>query len=712
MSKPILHPGICTASRKLLIAFGLGVVATGPGRAQTAQPAAAQVNAMPSRAAPRGPAAALGGFNVDPRFDPCTDFADYVNARWNESHPVPADETTWNAFRVLQAKSLADQRHILEAAAKDASTDPDGSLESKLGRLYAAGMDASTIEALGYAPIKPQLARIAAIRKRVDITRFLDQSFDQGYSYVFRFKSGPDFRDASRQIGFVTQAGLGLPTRDYYFQPKYAAIRRAYLDYIRKSLVLIGTRPSVAGEQARQVLAFETALAKASLAPTELRELDNEYHFVSVAEADEISPHFSWKQFFEAQGIESGRGFSMSQPRFIEEFDRLLATAPIGQWRAYLRFHLVSSASPYLDDAFARAYFDFYEKTLHGQPEMKPRWKRVIEGVNDAMGMALGQLYVAKYFPPSSKARAEKLASDVLGALKHRIEKVGWMSPATKARALEKWALILPKIGYPDSGEWRNWSGLAIAPDRWYADVQAAARYNYHHDIGKIGSRTDRREWTMTPQTVNAYYSHATNTINFPAAILQPPFFFPNGDDAVNFGGIGYVMGHESTHGFDDRGSQFDGHGNRVNWWTPADRKKFNARAAALIQQFNAYTPIPGRPDLHVNGKLTLSENIADLGGLNIAYDALQAAMGRSGQETTGQDASAADRRFFLSSARIFEGSTRKQSAEVKLNVDPHAPDKIRAFAAATNTPAFAKAFQCRPGSKMVHTGAKLVRIW
>jgi len=601
--------------------------ASAPAASATA-PAPAHTAAAPAPAAsvaitPEQPIA----FDLDDQYNPCNDFADYVNAKWNKANPIPADQTRWGAFGILHERSLQQQKQILEAAAQEARDHKGNELEQKLGNLYAAGLDTATIDKLGYDPIKPQLAAIDALKTPADIADFIDTSYNNGDSYIFNFGSGADFKDATRQIGYVYQDGLGLPTRDYYLSPKYKDIRDAYVKYIAKSLELVGTPAADAQKQADAVMAFETGLAKASLSPVELRNLDNRYHFVTVAEADKVSPHFSWDKFFKAQGVDVGKGFSLSQPKFIAEFDKLLATAPVPQWQAYLKFHLVSNASTALSQAFQDNRFDFYDKTLRGQPEQKDRWKRVVDAVNDAMGMGLGELYVARYFPPEAKERAEQLVTNVRAALKEHIENLDWMSAATKQKALEKWALFLPKIGYPDKGEWRDWSGLTIQPDQWYANLEAASKYNYHYDIAKIGKPTDRKEWHMTPQTINAYYSPSTNTINFPAAILQPPFFYAKGDDAVNYGGIGFVIGHESSHGFDDQGSQFDGHGNRADWWTPRDKKAFDERTAALAKQYDGYTPIPGKPDLHVNGKLTLGEDIGDLGGLNIAYTALQAAL-------------------------------------------------------------------------------------
>jgi putative endopeptidase len=502
-----------------------------------------------------------------------------------------------------------------------------------------------------------------------------------------------------------------LPTRDYYTDPKQAELRDAYKAYIAKSLELTGVSEADAKKQADEVLAFETQLAKASLSPTELRDLDNEYHFVSVAQADKVTPHFKWEDFFKAQGLTIDKGFSLSQPKFFAEFDKLLATAPISQWQAYLRFHAIDDASSYLSTTFQDNRFDFYGKTLSGQPEQKPLWKRVLGAVNESMGEALGQLYVAKEFTPEAKAHAQELVTNVRDALKNRIEHLDWMSDATKQKAIDKWNKFLPKIGYPD--HWRSWDGLDIKQGDYYGDVMAAAKFNYDYDIGHIGKPTDRTEWGMTPQTVNAYYDPSTNTINFPAAILQPPFFYANGDDAINYGGIGAVIGHESSHGFDDQGAQFDGDGNKADWWSAQDKAQFKDRTGKLVDQFNGYAPLKDKPDLHVNGQLTLGENIADLGGLNVSYDALQAALQKNPTEANEKiDGYTQDQRFFLSWARVWRNNIREKQAELYLNIDPHAPASLRAIGAPSNMPAFAQAFQCKPGDAMVRDDTKQVKIW
>ncbi|MEO8011773.1 MAG: M13 family metallopeptidase, partial [Dokdonella sp.] len=449
-------------------------------------------------------------------------------------------------------------------------------------------------------------------------------------------------------------------------------------------------------------------LAKVSFAPVELRNPENQYNFVSVDAANKITPNFDWSVFFAAQNADVTDGFSLSQPKFFAELDRMIASTPVADWQAYLRFHHADNASPYLSTPFQQASFDFHKKTLNGQKEDQPRWKRVLATVNDQVGMALGEIYVAQAFPPESKARAQVLVDNMQAALKARIEKLDWMSAATKVKALEKWASFMPKIGYPE--KWRDWSGLSLTPDGYFANVATAVAFNHEYDVARIGKPTDRMEWAMTPQTVNAYYNPTDNTINFPAAILQPPFFDAKADDATNYGGIGAVIGHEATHGFDDQGSQFDAAGNNTDWWASKDKDAFKARTAVFVEQFNAYEALPGK---FVNGQLTLGENIADLGGLAIAYDALQAALGKlPGEVKTEIDGYSEDQRFFMNWARVWRASIRDERLEVMLNTDSHSPPKYRAIGAPSNLPVFASAFSCKPGDPMVRPENVRVKIW
>ena len=646
--------------------------------------------------------------DLDKNVSACADFNAYANGKWIAANPIPADKTRWGAFDELREKSLAAQHTIVEQADKGADKAAAGSIERKIGWLYRSGMNETAIDKAGYGPVKPDLAAIAKLKDTNDIVAWLGRNFAAGNGIGFRFGPGADFKDASRQIAFAGQGGLGLPTPDYYTKDEHKGIRDAYVAHVARLFELTGAKAAEAKKQAEGVLAFETRLAKASLSRVELRDPKNQYHFVTVAEADKATPHFDWAEFFKALGVAPGDGFSLSQPKFFAEFDAMLADVPAAQWRDYLAAHTLDDAAPYLSKPFQDESFEFHDKTLNGQPEQRARWKRVLEAVNDGMGMALGELYVKDYFPPAAKARALELVGNVSGAMKARLEKLDWMSETTRRKALEKWSTFLPKIGYPD--KWREWGGLKIVPDDYYANLRAADAFNYRYQLDKIGKPTDRYEWGMTPQTVNAYYSAATNTINFPAAILQPPFFYADGDDAINYGGIGAVIGHEAGHGFDDKGSQFDGAGNNENWWTKEDRARFDERTARLVAQFDAYAPLADHPDQHVNGKLTLGENIGDLGGLAFAYDALQKA--DAGKPDPMIDGLTRDQRFFLNWARVWRGNIRDKAQLVLLNTDPHAPAKFRAIGAPSNMPAFAKAFGCKSGDAMVRDGDRQVKIW
>ena len=649
-----------------------------------------------------------GAFDVtelDSNANACANFNDYVNAKWIAANPIPADKSRWTTFDVLREKSLETQHGIVERAAAD--TNASGN-EQKIGAFWTSGMDEAAIDAAGAAPIEPELKKIAAIRNSKSLVAYLQDSFSRGVGAPFYFGAEADFKNSSRRIAYAFQGGLGLPTPDYYTAEEHKAIRDAYVDHIAKTLVLTGVSAADAAKQAKRVLAFETSLAAASFKPVELRNPDNQYNFVTVEQANKLTPHFNWATFFKVQNANVTDGFSLSQPKFFAALDKAIAKTPASDWRAYLRFHYADMASPYLSKPFQQEHFAFHDKTLSGQKEMELRWKRVLGSINDTMGMALGEMYVAQAFPPEAKARAEALIDNMQAALKLRIENLDWMSAETKTQAIEKWKAFLPKIGYPE--KWRDWSGLAITPDSYFGNVMAANQFNHNWDIAKIGKPTDRKEWGMTPQTVNAYYNPTDNTINFPAAILQPPFFDATADDAINYGGIGAVIGHEASHGFDDQGSQFDAKGNQKNWWTDADQAAFKARTVKLVDQFNAYEPLPGK---FVNGELTLGENIADLGGLSIAWDALHVAMAKDPAQASRKiDGYTQEQRFFMNWARVWRGSARDEQAIVMLNTDPHAPASLRAIGAPSNLPAFATAFSCKPGDAMVRPDATQVKIW
>ncbi|OOG55049.1 peptidase [Rhodanobacter sp. B05] len=708
MTKQYLKP--------LALAVSLALTLTACGKQESATTSAPTSSASAAPATSSTTAANLDKsiFDVSELGDStlaCQDFNSFVNAKWVKANPIPADQTVWGAFSLLHEKSLADQRQLVENAEKNADSTKPGSIEQKIGWLYQSSMNMDARNKAGFDPIKPELASIDALKSNKDLPAWLNQSFAKGDSRVFDFGSSADFKDAKMQIGYTEQSGLGLPTPDYYIDASHKDVRDAYVKYLAKLFELTGTPAAEAGKQADLAMKFETNLAKHSVPRVEMRKPENQYHFVTVAEADKVTPHFDWNAFFKAQGVTVDKGFSLSQPKFFAEFDQLLASAPIDEWKAYLKAQAISSSATALSEPFVDAQFDFYGKTLRGQPEQQPQWKRSLGSVNSAMGQALGQLYVAKYFTPEAKQRAEELVTNVRDALKARIQNLDWMSEETKTKALDKWSKFLPKIGYPDT--WRSWDGLTISKDNYYANMEAAGKFNYDYDIAKIGKPTDRKDWGMTPQTVNAYYNPTDNTINFPAAILQPPFFDAKADDAINYGGIGAVIGHEASHGFDDEGSQFDGDGNNVNWWSDADKKQFQARTGKLVDQFNAYVPLADHPELHVNGTLTLGENIGDLGGLNMAYDALQAALKKNPAEADRKiDGYTEDQRFFLNWARVWRGDIREKAQMVYLNADPHSPMKFRAMGAPSNMPAFASAFQCKPGDAMVRPADKQVKIW
>jgi putative endopeptidase len=658
-----------------------------------------------------GAAAATDTFNIqdlNSKIDPCSDFNGFVNAKWVAANPIPADRTRWGSFDALREDSLKAQRTIVEAAAKSAADAKSGSIEQKIGYLYATGMDEAAIDKAGFDPIKPQLARIASLKTPADINAYIGDAYAQGTPVLFRFGGNADFKDSDKQIAYAGQGGLGLPTPDYYTKPDYDKIRTAYVEHIAKLLQLTGVSAADAKVQADAVMKFETRLASVSLLPTEMRKPENRYHFISIADADKVTPHFDWAAFFKTQRADVTDGFSLSQPRFFGEVDKMLADVPAAQWQAYLRFHAINQAAAYLSKPFQQEDFAFNRNKLNGQKEMEVRWKISLATVNESMGMALGELYVAKNFSPDSKQRAEQLVNNLRAAYKSRIENLPWMSAETKQKALEKWATFVPKIGYPD--KWRDWSGLQLTPNNYFANVRAADKFNYDYMVSKIGKPVDRTEWGMTPQTVNAYYNSQKNEIVFPAAILQPPFFSATADDALNYGGIGAVIGHEMGHGYDDQGSKFDAKGNNVNWWTDADRKAFEERTAKLAAQFNGYEALPGK---FVNGQLTMGENIGDLGGLNAAYDALQMALKSNPKEANEKiDGYTQDQRFFLNWARVWRGNIRPEAQLTSLNTDPHAPAQFRAIGAPSNMAAFAQAFQCKAGSNMVRAGDKQVKIW
>ncbi len=647
----------------------------------------------------------LNSADLDPSIAACTDLNGFVNSKWLTANPVPNDQTTWGSFEILRERSLEVQHALVQQAA--ASTPKAGSVEAKIGDIWRTGSDEAKIEAAGITPLQPQLDKIAALNDTAAITRYLRDSQAQGQGVLFSLSANADYKDSANVIAYVGQGGLGLPEKGYYIDDAQAKIRDAYVAYIAQALTLSGVDAAQAKTQAKAVLDFETRLAKASLSRIELRDPAKRYNPVSAAEADKLTPNFSWTALFDTLKVPAAQKFSLAQPAFFTEVDKMLADVPASTWQAYLRFHTIDDASPYLSSAFEKANFDFYSTTLRGQKEMQPRWKRVLESVNGAIGEGLGQLYVNAVFPADSKVQMQHLVENLSVALKARLEKLEWMGEDTRKKALEKWASFTPKIGYPD--KWRDWSGYETNPDSYLGNMQAARAFNYRYMLNKIGKPVDKTEWGMTPQTVNAYYNATKNEIVFPAAILQAPFFDAKADPALNYGGIGAVIGHEMMHGYDDSGSQFAANGNFDNWWTDSDRKAFTGRTDQLVAQFDGYESLPG---VKVKGKLTLGENIGDLGGLTVAYDALQMALKEDPKANVAVDGHSQDQRFFMNWATVWRRNFNEGELRVRLNTDPHAPANFRANGAPSNMPAYAKAFECKAGDAMVRADDKRVVIW
>lgn len=641
--------------------------------------------------------------NFDDSTSACVDFFQHADGGWLASNPIPAEYSQWSLDDELRERNLVLLRDVLDAAAKNPGEN--GGITQKIGDFYASALDENAIEAAGYTPIKPDLERVAALKKPADVAALIRAWQHEGRSPLFDLGAESDMKDPNTVIAYATQGGLGLPDRDYYLRDdaKSKALLAQYRAHVARMLKLVDA--ANADEQAGWIVDLETQLAKASLDRVALREPLNNYHMVSMRDADTATPHFPWSAMFKELGRGDVTRFSLSQPKFFAAADKALATVPIAHWQAYLRWHLVDGAAPALSKAFVDESFDFRGRTLRGMKELKPRWKRAIDATNGALGFAVGEVYVQRTFPPEAKQRALVLVKNLEVALRARLEKLDWMSAETKKSAYAKLETLTPKIGYPD--KWRDYSALTIHRDSYFGNVRAATVFEANRQIAKIGKPLDRTEWGMLPQTVNAYYNPLQNEIVFSAAQLQPPYFDAKADDAINYGGIGAVIGHEMLHGFDDEGSQFDAQGNLRDWWTAADRKNFDARTDKLVKQFDAYVPID---DLHINGKLTLGENIADFGGLEVAWDAFKLTAQGKGDEkienlTPGQ-------RFFLSFAQSWRTQQRPEALRLQVQSNEHAPAKYRVNGPVSNLPQFAASFECKAGQPMARPASDRVDIW
>jgi putative endopeptidase len=646
--------------------------------------------------------------NMDMTANPCLDFYQYACGTWMANNPVPADQSRWGTFDQLADRNRAVLHGILDKASVN---DPGRSaIEQKIGDFYASCMDEAAIDKLGTKPLEPELRRIDAIQSKAAILDALVRLHLLGVGAFFNFTSTPDAKNSMQMIADADQGGLGLPDRDYYLKddPKTVKLRGEYLAHVQKMLDLAGDAPSQAAAGAKAVLRIETDLAKGSLDRVSRRDPSQTYHKMSIKDLEALAPGIDWPKYFSGMGAPSFTDLNVSVPDFFKSLDTVIKDTSLADLKTYLRWHLLHAEATFLPTAFVDENFHYYGQTLTGATELEPRWKRCVEATDGDLGFALGQKYVEQAFPPDAKARVLAMVQEIEKMLGDDIRSVDWMTPATKEQALIKLRAVANKIGYPD--KWRDYSSVKIVRGEAVGNDERATEFEVRRRLNKIGTPVDRGEWNMTPPTVNAYYSPLQNNINFPAGILQPPFFDNRLDAAPNYGAIGSVMGHELTHGFDDQGRQFDADGNLRNWWTPQDAAEFEKRADCFIKEYSAFTPVDG---VHLNGKLTLGENTADNGGVHLAFMALMKSLDGKPQPPTQLakiDGFTPQQRFFLGYGQIWCQNVRPEASRLRAQTDPHSDGRDRVNGVLGNMPEFREAFACHEGQPMVHAPA--CRVW
>ena len=663
-----------------------------------AQPAAAPANDGKPK---------LGDFGVDltgmdKSVAPGDDFYRYVNGAWQARTEIPADKASWGGFGVLRDLSDQRTRAVIESAAAEKAAP--GTIDDKIGTTYATFMDEAAIERAGATPLKPYLARVAAVKTPADLARAFADGTKRGIDMPIGVGVEQDLKDNSVYSIYVGQGGLGLPDRDYYLvdNPKFVEARTKYLAHIATMLRLAG-QPDPQGA-AQRIYDLEKKIAEVHWSRAEQRQIDKIYNPVPVADLAQQMPGFDWAADLNEAGVAAQKQVIATQPSALKGIAAIVAATPMSTWREYLAFREVSHAAPLLSKPFVDENFAFYGTTLSGTPQLKERWKRGVDLVNGSMGEAVGQVYVQRYFTPDAKAKADELVRNLVSAMDARLAKLEWMAPETKVKARAKLAAFTPKIGYPD--KFRDYTALRVVKGDVLGNADRARAFEYQRQLGKIGKPVDRSEWFMTPQTVNAYANPLMNEIVFPAAILQPPFFDPNADPAVNYGGIGAVIGHEISHHFDDQGRKFDPRGNLAEWWTPQDVERFKAYTDRVVKQYGAYQPLPGA---HVNGELTLGENMADLAGVNVAYDAYRLSL--KGKPAPVIDGFTGDQRFFLGFGQVWQTKARDAAVRQQLTTDPHTPGNWRAYVVRNLDPWYA-AFDVKPGQTYYLAPADRIKVW